>query len=568
VTATVSRESSSSIGRAEAALLLFVFAATLLLRLLYTFRHAFNSDEPQHLHVAWAWTRGLVQYRDVFDNHTPLLHLLTAPLVALVGENPRLLFDARLAMIPLYLAALWGAGAIGRGIFGRRAGLWAAALLGLIPTFFFKSLEFRPDVLWMALWVLALAVLPGGEWTRSRGLAAGLLLGAALCASIKTLLLIAALGAAGLVLPFVTGEGLRALSPRRIAPGLAAMVAGAGIAPVAMILFLAHHGALRPFVDRAVLHNFLLGFGRWDQPARTLLFAPAILLVIAIGWLLARLRLPDRERGRLLLLALTAGFYLAAIQTITPLFNRQDLLPFYPLLSVLAMGLVLMGWRRIALSRSAARAGRAASGAGILAFIALLLISLLATAEPPWRDGTGPQTRLLAEVLRLTEPSDLVLDMKGETVFRIRSIDEVLEYVTRRLIERGDRTERFQERLIATRTCVATAEIDRFPERTRRFLEENYLVVGEVRVAGRILPGPAEDPGRSIVFEVAIPARYAIVAEAGAAAGLLDGEPYAGPRFLDAGRHTFTLSSGDGRIALIWARAAERGFSPFTSARR
>jgi 4-amino-4-deoxy-L-arabinose transferase-like glycosyltransferase len=556
-----------SIGRTDVAALALVFATTLLLRLFYVFRHAFNSDEPQHLHVAWAWTRGLVQYRDLFDNHTPLFHLLTAPLAALVGETPRLLFAARLAMIPICLAALWGTYAIGRAVFGRRAGLWAAALLGLIPTFFFKSLEFRPDVLWMALWILALAVLLGGALTWKRGLAAGLLLGAALGASIKTILLLAALGCAAIALPLLTEAGRRGLSARRIAPGLAGLLAGTAVVPFALILFLAHHGALRAFVERAVLHNFLLGPGRWDQPGRALLVIPAILVAVALARLLAGLLLPEAERNRLVLMALTAGFHLAALQTVAPVFNRQDLLPFYPLLSVLLTGLLLTVRPRFARHHHAGAPGREASGAGILAAVGILLIILLAVREPPWRDGTGPQVRLVEEVLRLTEPSDPVLDMKGETVFRRRPIDEVLEHVTRQLIDRGDRTEGFQERLIATRTCVASARIDGFPERTRRFLEENYMLVGEVRVTGRILAGPAEIPGRSIDFEVAVPAEYALVAERGAVAGILDGEPYAGPRFLDAGRHTLALSSGAGRVALIWARAVEKGFSPFAGAR-
>ena len=62
-----------------------------------------------------------------------------------------------------------------------------------------------------------------------------------------------------------------------------------------------------------------------------------------------------------------------------------------------------------------------------------------------------------------------------------------------------------------------------------------------------------------------IPARYAIVAREGAVAGLLDGAPYTGPRLLPAGRHAFTVSSGAGRLALVWAQAIERGFSPFTA---
>ena len=48
----------------------------------------------------------------------------------------------------------------------------------------------------------------------------------------------------------------------------------------------------------------------------------------------------------------------------------------------------------------------------------------------------------------------------------------------------------------------------------------------------------------------------------GPAAGLLDGEPYIGPRFLEAGRHAFTPEAPESRHALVWARAIERGCWP------
>src|SRR5689334_17458398 len=65
-----------AIGIAERRLAAAIIAAAMLLRALYAFRYRVDSDEPQHLHVAWAWAHGLVQYRDVFDNHMPLFHLL------------------------------------------------------------------------------------------------------------------------------------------------------------------------------------------------------------------------------------------------------------------------------------------------------------------------------------------------------------------------------------------------------------------------------------------------------------------------------------------------------------
>ena len=121
-----------------------MLALQFAVRIAYDLRLRVDTDEPQHLHVAWAWTKGLLPYRDVFDNHTPLFHMLSAPLVALIGETPRILVLMRLAMIPFFAATLLGSFLIGRRLFGRRAGLWSAILCGLCPTFFFKSLSIAP----------------------------------------------------------------------------------------------------------------------------------------------------------------------------------------------------------------------------------------------------------------------------------------------------------------------------------------------------------------------------------------------------------------------------------------
>jgi hypothetical protein len=41
-------------------------------RVVLAWHQTIGSDESQHARVAWAWVHGFVQYRDVFDNHTPL----------------------------------------------------------------------------------------------------------------------------------------------------------------------------------------------------------------------------------------------------------------------------------------------------------------------------------------------------------------------------------------------------------------------------------------------------------------------------------------------------------------
>ncbi len=548
--------------RCGLALPVSILLATLALRVFYIFHYGFNSDEAQELHVAWSWSRGLLPYRDVFDNHAPLFHILNAPVAALVGETPRILFGMRLAETFFYLAILGGTCALARGLFGRRVGVWAAVLAGLIPAFFFKSIEYRADVLWAALWVLSLAVLLGGEWTWRRSLGGGLLIGAALCASLKTVLLIGVLGVSVLALPFVSGAGPPAPAPRRIGRRLIALALGIALPPLAVVGWFAFEGDLGSLLYGTIRHNCVPGLGAWGDPHhRALWFPVALVIVIAGARRLARQSPGPGARARLALLLLTAGIYLAALHLVWPLYTAQDLLPFFPLVGVVATGLLATGWTRAIRSIVAAPSPWVIPL--VLTPIVLLEVGLIMTWEPPWQDGTRPQIRLLTDVLRLTGPSDYVLDQKGETIFRRRPIYLAMESITRRRIERGDIPDNIPERLASTGTCVTVAGIHLFPPRTRRFLEENYLLVGTLRVAGQFLQKPGPDSGSPVAFEVAIPALYAIVSEGGIPSGRLDDVNYAAPRFLAAGRHTFRSSVPGRRLAMIWAQAVEKGFSPF-----
>jgi hypothetical protein len=78
----------ASVERGERWTLAALFLATLVLRVVVLWRFRVNSDEPQHLHVVWAWTQGLLPYRDVFDNHMPLFHVLSIPAFLALGERP------------------------------------------------------------------------------------------------------------------------------------------------------------------------------------------------------------------------------------------------------------------------------------------------------------------------------------------------------------------------------------------------------------------------------------------------------------------------------------------------
>ena len=92
------------------AIALFIFL--LILRILYAFHYRIDSDEPQHLHVVWGWTQGMIPYRDYFDNHSPLFQMLCAPLFAALGTRADIIIPMRLAMFPLFALSIFFVGRI------------------------------------------------------------------------------------------------------------------------------------------------------------------------------------------------------------------------------------------------------------------------------------------------------------------------------------------------------------------------------------------------------------------------------------------------------------------------
>lgn len=546
----------------EARAQLAFLAALLLVRVAYIFRYHIDSDEPQHLHVVWGWTQGLLQYRDVFDNHMPLFHLLYAPLLSALGARADILFLMRLAMLPLYGVALWATYRLGCVLFSPRVGRWAAVFTGLFPGFFFCALEFRTDNLWTALWLLALALLVHKRMTLQRSFLGGVFLGAALSVSMKTTLLLGALSGASLVAVYTFLTPGARFPFHQVSRYALATASGVILIPLLLLAFFVTQGGWTPFWYGTIQHNVLPGLGHWHRPYPMFTF-PVLLFLLWQGARVIARSTADQQIGkrRILIFLSTAG-YASALFCFWPLWTREDYLPLYPPLVLLVTPLVLRGTDRFAEHAAHVQSDFSLSMLSRPLVVGSIEIILLLLGGPIWRDKTEAQTELLTDVLRLTKPEDSVVDLKGETVFRPRASYYVLEGITRTRIKYGLLTDDIPERLIAARTCVAVGDDDRFPAVTRAFLQDNYLSVGSLRVAGHWLDTPT--PGNeSASLTITIPARYVIVAEHGTVTGWLDGTPYDGARTLTPGRHEFRSTAESGRLAVIWAQAAERGFSPF-----
>jgi len=251
----------------------------------------------------------------------------------------------------------------------------------------------------------------------------------------------------------------------------------------------------------------------------------------------------------------------------------QDYLPYHPLAFVfLASAIISVSTR---LGTTNFTIAKALGGVRLPAFVALLFLSISLVTKPFWNDSSREETDLLQTILTITNPGDYVFDCCGETVFRQRCCRPVFEAITLKGIRRGIMPNTLAQDCVETHTCVAVMMKGRTPPGTRMFVRQNYIPVDrefvsqnyswsdrELRVAGAFLK-PAQPNSNRIDFDVAIAARYEIIAPDGAVTGLLDGTSYEGPRFLERGKHTFVETSGGQNIALIWAQAVDRHFTPF-----
>jgi hypothetical protein len=541
-----------------------LFALMIIIRVAHITRYAFDSDESQHLHVIWAWAHGFVQYRDLFDNHMPLFHLLFAPIFGLLGDRATILYLMRFIVLPLYFVAAWSTYQIGVSLFSRRAGVWAVILVGLYTRYHFVSIEFRTDNLWAPLWLLCVTVLVSGPLTQRRALAAGLLLGLCFGVSMKSVLFLCSIALAALATLLLVGRQRLGHSWIDLIKCVAAFVASTAIVPAAIMIFFALKGLWHNFRYCVFDFNFLarstsdhsLGY----RIRLALTIAIALGIVVYVAWRIVRSTASSGLAFRRVFVLMVCTSYFLAFKAFWPVRSHDDDPPFYPLAAVLCSGALLCASNRL----RDFQWNKAIPEMSLPALVAIGEIFVLIAMQPIWKDRTKRETDLLRDVLAVLKPSDDVLDCKGETVFRKRCTWPVFETITDSAIERGILVDDTPEKCAETHTCVAaTPLIKTLPRETRRFVKRNYLPVTEnLRIAGEELKPSATNP-RECDFEVTIPASYEIISPNQRVSGTLDGVPYTGARFLAAGPHIFESGSTSRNLTLLWAQAADRHFTPF-----
>jgi len=516
-------------------------AAACVLRLVLLFRYRFDSDEPQHMHVAWAWSRGLVQYRDVFDNHMPLFHILWAPLFRFAGDDVNVLYLARLSVVPLFFASIYLVFLIAERLFDRRTAAWAAALTAVVPPFFLGMLEYRTDDLWVVLWLACLYILISQPDPLRRAVAGGALLGLAFGVSMKSVLFAIAIVVASLATAVLTRH--RPDPPRLgdVTSRLITLLTTALIVPTTIAGLFAIAGVWRRFAYCVLWHNTSAPIDHtwW----RVFWIVPLAPLGLRFARRYAAADGDDAVVRQRLFLFLVCATYFIMLSAFWPILSLEDYLPFYPLAAILAAPAIL--------SLRAPRKIPMFERGPVFAMCAVTLLIVTTTATGKvWRDEAHEEVALIRQVLQITRPSDKVMDLKGESVFRNRPYWFVLESITHRKLRTYALRDDIAAALVRSGTAVL-ASTD-FPVKTRVFVRHNYVPWGRLWVVGhRVLPAPPG--GAAIPFRVSVPSRYIVVDVHGRVDSTIDGVPAGNGVELTSGWHRVAMARSSSHPLIIWS---------------
>lgn len=507
------------------------------LRLLWLSAYSLNSDEPQHAHVAWSLAQGAMPYRDVFDNHGPLFSTMHAALLKDLGERSDILWWLRLAVVPWYVLALVATWFIARRLHSRGVADATVLLVGLFPIVFLKSGEFRTDDAWAALWLsgMAVAVLARGRalgWFFS-----GLLFGAALSVSQKTLPLavIALVFAAAIWAPWWWEH-------RRLASVNAfALLVGAFVVPGAFVLWLVlQHDAAPAWYDIVAYNMAPTGH---SEPHGRLVGYLVLAIAIVGGTAIYARRLDAMARWRAFV-AVHALTFMLLIWCVWPLPTEQDFLPVVPMAMLCLVGFV---------ARSSVLPPR--GNAVFVAVVAVAELSLVVARAPPWRNALAAEEAQLRVVIDCTNPADTLMDAKSGGIFRRRPYYPVIESLARERFENGRMPDDIAAWLIANHTMAA---IDgRYPPAAQAFIVRNYRPgTAGVRMAGLGLPA-ADGQQR---FTLTLAGDYVVTDGQREVSVSIDERPGASRWVLGAGPHT--LDAHPEPLLIVWRQAWDCGWRP------
>jgi Dolichyl-phosphate-mannose-protein mannosyltransferase len=426
----------------EMTCLWFILGALIFIRFLESCLQSFRADEFLHLHDAWMVSQKFLPYRDFFEHHACWYHYAMAPAVRLFSPEKNVntavgfLFFSRAVSFVIGTLALALLFKTGRNWMGKQVGILAAILLSGVPLFLETSVETRPDVPALALWIACVLLLvkemngsrcSGRERTTSpsppatpdratcdgrKFMLAGLCLGAAVMFTQKLLFVLPGLGVAlGAWIWFGQVD-----KPFRRLVMTLFFANGVAIPAACTWLFFVAHGAGGDFVDKVFLINSRWAYHMspsfilqrfWDD---SVVFA----VLTAAGALWVWVKMIESRRidwTGIVCQAVIAG-WLVGLCRILPVADLQFFLIPLPLAALLASR---------ALSESSAIAPRWLQQLFLLGVTVWAVFPSIAALSDriQGRSPTPPVLKTALWVIQNTDPQDTVMDGWGGTgVFR------------------------------------------------------------------------------------------------------------------------------------------------------
>jgi hypothetical protein len=327
------------------------------------------------------------------------------------------------------------------------------------------------------------------------------------------------------------------------------IAAGILALPLIVFLFFAVQGSIGQLFYCLITHN--IPPASHVRLLHALKWFGLLIISLALGIFLFDRSVGEAKKQTALWIFFVTVFYYVTLKSFSPILNNEDYLPSDPLfMMVLAVGIFSLPWS------TAGALGRNSWGIPIcLGFVALAYIVV---SEPPFLDQTADKISMIETALRLTTRSEYVMDSKGETIYRRRPFYYILEGLTGMRIKAGLIKDTIAEQLIATETPLVT--VVRMPAKARAFIQKNYVQIAfRLSVLGQML----RQQGNDFPLDIVVPGEYTFVSECGAFVGMLNGEPVSGAIRLEPGHYEVSRTNGSGRLAVVWARAVEKGYTPF-----
>ncbi|MEX1827358.1 ArnT family glycosyltransferase [Luteibacter sp. CQ10] len=512
--------------------------ALLGIRLSWLSAYPLNSDEPQHAHVAWSIAQGAIPYRDVFDNHGPLFSTMYSVLLSALGERPDILWCLRLAVVPWYALVLVATWFIARRLHSRGVADATTLLVGLFPIVFIKSGEFRTDDVWAALWLSGTSIAVLARERPWRWLSSGLMFGAALSVSQKTLPLAAIAIAVATAIWAVPWRA----NGRVASTNALALLAGVVVVPGAFVLWLVSHHDTAPAWYDIVAYN-LAPTGVSGHPWHLVGY-----LLVALGALACtawRARQANATARWRAFLGVHALLFMLMIWIAWPLPTEQDFLPVIPMAVLSLVGLV-----------DRATVVPAKGRVALVSVVALAEGALVIRHAPPWHDALAGFQSQMRVVLACTTPADTLMDAKSGSIFRRRPYYPVIESLARQRFQSGRLPDDIAAALVANHTM--TALDDRYPPAAQAFIERHYRPgTAGVRMAGLSLVPSA---GRQR-FDLDLAGDYVVTDGRREVPVSIDGQRPGTSWSLGVGPHTLDAMTDPPRM-LLWRQAWECGWRP------